>query len=126
MSRLLDTCVLSEVIKTEPHPGLLRWLAELEKGVAKLAASRRKTRPGEWLRKDLLRRFDGRLLGLDLAVAQVWRARAGASKRRGQPLPVIDSLIAATAMAHQLRVVLRNVADFKRSGLDGVNPWEPA
>lgn len=141
MSHLLDTCLVSEMVKVEPHPGVMQWLAEqdedglflsllsiaeLEKAVAKLAALRRKTRWGDWMRKDLVRRFEGRLLGIDLAVVQTWGALVGASERRGLVLPVMDSLIAATAITHQLRVVSRNVADFKRCGVECVNPWGAA
>ncbi len=139
MSHLLDTCVISELVKPEPNAKLLQWFAEhdedslflsmltigeLEKGIAKLAASRRKARLGAWVRGDLVRRFEGRLLSFDLAVAQAWGPLVGASEHRGRPLPVIDSLIAATAIAHKLSVVSRNAADFERCGVECVNPWE--
>jgi predicted nucleic acid-binding protein len=48
---------------------------------------------------------------------------AGASEARGQPLPVIDSLIAATSLQHDLTVVTRNSDDFERCGVRSVNPW---
>lgn len=139
MSHLLDTCVISELVKPEPNASLLRWfssrdeahlylsvltLGELERGVAKLPASRKKAKLGAWVRGDLARRFEGRILNIDVAVVQGWGAMVGASERRGRPLPVIDSLIAATAIAHNLRVVSRNAPDFERCGVECVNPWE--
>ncbi len=139
MSHLLDTCVISELVRSEPNSGLLRWfsdqdedrlylsvltMGELEKGVEKLAPSRRKTSLGKWVREDLARRFGDRLLPIDLSVTQRWGAIAGASERKGRPLPVMDSLIAATAMAHGLTVVSRNVSDFDRCGVQCVNPWQ--
>lgn len=138
MSYLLDTCVISELVKPEPSANLLEWfsdqdeealylsvlsIGELERGVEKLSASRRKTRLSQWVRQDLAKRFDGRLLSLDLRVAQRWGAMLGASERKSRPLPVIDSLIAATAIVHGLSVVSRNVADFERCSVECVNPW---
>lgn len=138
MSYLLDTCVISELVKSEPSANLLQWfssqdedalylsvlsMGELERGVEKLPTSRRKTRLSQWVRQDLAKRFEGRLLSLDLQVAQRWGAMVGASERKGRPLPVIDSLIAATAIVHGLSVVSRNVADFERCGVTCVDPW---
>lgn len=139
MSHLLDTCVISELVRPEPNAGLLRWfpeqdedglflsvltIGELERGIEKLATSRRKKTLGKWVREHLARRFEGRLLPIDLPVAQRWGAIAGTSERKGRPLPVIDSLIAATAIVHGLTVVSRNVLDFERCGVDCLNPWQ--
>lgn len=71
-----------------------------------------------------MRRFEGRLLSVDLAVAQAWGRLVGASERRGRPLPVIDGLIAATAMAHKLSVASRNAGEFESCGVECMNPWE--
>jgi toxin FitB len=140
VTHLLDTCVISELVKPVPDANLLRWFAEhdedslylsvlsigeLERGIAKLPASRKKTRLGAWVREDMVQRFEGRLLAIDLAVVQRWGAMAGASERRGRPLPVVDSLIAATAVEHQLHVVSRNVDDFERCGVKCISPWVP-
>ena len=139
MSRLLDTCVLSELVKTEPNANLLRWfeqqdedtlylsvltLGELERRIEKLPASRKKNRLAQWVREDLARRFEGRVLGIDAQTAQRWGAMVG--ERKGRPLPVIDSLIAATALVHSLSVVSRNVSDFERCGVVCDDPWAMA
>ena len=141
MSRLLDTCVLSELVKTEPNANLLRWfeqqdedtlylsvltLGELERRIEKLPASRKKNRLAQWVREDLARRFEGRVLGIDAQTAQRWGAIVGASERKGRPLPVIDSLIAATALMRGLSVVSRNVSDFERCGVVCDDPWAMA
>ena len=138
MSFLLDTCVISELTKPGPDESVLRWLsardedelylsvltiAELEKGIARLPPSRKRTRLTHWVRGDLLQRFEGRLLAIELLVAQSWGERVGTSEKNGQPLPVIDSLIAATANVHRMQLVTRNVADFKRYGVSCTNPW---
>jgi toxin FitB len=138
VSFLLDTCVISELTKPEPDESVLGWfslraedelylsvmtLAELEKGLAKLPPSRKRKRLTDWVRGDLMRRFEGRLLALDLLVARAWGEMVGMSEKSGQPLPVIDSLIAATATAHGMQLVSRNEEDFKRCGVICENPW---
>ncbi len=138
MSFLLDTCVISELTKLGPDESVLRWLSmrdedelylsvltvgELEKGIAKLPPSRKRSRLSNWVRGDLLQRFEGRLLAIDQLVAQAWGERVGTSEKKGQPVPVIDSLIAATATVHRMQLVSRNVADFKRYGVSCTNPW---
>ena len=139
MSFLIDTSVISELVRKSPHPPVLEWLGaqdesalflsvitigELEKGIARLPASSRKSKLQAWVRRDLAGRFGERLLPVDIQVAARWGALTGESEKRGEPLPVIDSLIAATAQVHGLAVVTRNVKDFKRCGVSCVNPWD--
>lgn len=139
MSYLLDTNVISELVKKSPRARVLNWIGgqeeselflsvltvgELEKGVAKLTASARRTKLVSWVRRDLTGRFGGRLLPIDLRVAARWGSIVGESERRGRPLPVIDSLLAATALVHELQVVTRNVRDFERCGVACVNLWD--
>lgn len=139
MSFLIDTTVVSELVKQAPEERVLKWLdaqdedslylsvltlGELEKGISKLRASARRDRLRTWLTRDLTTRFADRLLPVDARVAARWGALTGDAEKRGQPLPVIDSLIAATALEHGFRVVTRNVADFERCGAACVDPWE--
>jgi len=139
VSYLLDTSVISELVKKSPHLPVLEWIGEqdesslylsvvtigeLEKGIARLVASARKSKLQSWVRRDLVERFGERLLAVDLQAATRWGTFTGESEKRGQPLPVIDSLIAATALVHGLAVVTRNVEDFKRCGVACVNPWD--
>jgi toxin FitB len=135
---LLDTSLVSEMVKPVPDPGVLRWLAqceednlflsvltigELEKGIAKLEDSRRRSRLANWVHKDLVSRFGSRLLSIDLAVAVRWGALVGDSERRGKSLPVIDSLLAATCLVYGLIVATRNQVDFKRCEVQCFDPW---
>ncbi|MGI9047325.1 MAG: type II toxin-antitoxin system VapC family toxin [Burkholderiales bacterium] len=139
MSWLLDTCVVSELVKAKPQPSVVAWLeecdeaslylsvitlGELEKGIAKLTDTRRRARLRTWVERDLANRFEGRVLSIDALVAARWGALAGASEARGVPLPVIDSLIAATCLVHDLTVVTRNTEDFERCAARCFNPWE--
>lgn len=139
MSFLLDTAVVSELVGKNPSGAVLKWIdgqdeaslylsvltiGEIEKGVARLPASMRRNRLQSWVRRDLVERFGGRLLPIDTRTAARWGAIAGESERRGKPLPVIDCLIAATALVHGLAVATRNVGDFERCGATCVNPWD--
>ena len=138
MSWLLDTCVISELVRPRPKASVVRWMGEraedelflsvitigeLEKGIARLPGSTKRAALEQWVRRDLADRFRDRLLAIDTAVAARWGALTGASEARGQPLPVIDSLIAATSLQYDLTVVTRNAGDFERCGVRSVNPW---
>jgi toxin FitB len=140
VSLLLDTSVISELTKKVPYEPAVAWLArqeeeslylsvltlgELEKGIAKLPRSARRDRLQAWVKRDLRARFADRLLPIDASVAARWGVLTGEAEKRGMPLPVIDSLIAATALERGLSVVTRNVADFERCGVVCVDPWNP-
>ncbi len=139
MSYLLDTCVISELARPAPDAGVVRWLeqadetglylsvltlGELEKGIARLAASARRKKIESWVREELAERFSGRLLAVDQRVAERWGRLSGDSESRGEPLPVIDALIAATSLVHGLEVATRNTADLERCGALCFNPWK--
>jgi predicted nucleic acid-binding protein len=136
---LLDTSVVSELVRKAPNEQVVNWLdrqdeetlylsvltlGELEKGISKLRASSRRDRLQTWLTRDLAARFAERLLPIDTPVAARWGKLSGEAERRGRPLPVIDSLIAATALEHGFAVVTRNISDFERCGVACVDPWE--
>jgi toxin FitB len=138
MRYLLDTSLISELVKSKPQRSVLDWveacdehslflsvltLGELQKGVTKLAQSKRKEFLQSWISNDLIQRFRGRILSVDEEVAVVWGRIQGEAERRGRPMPAVDSLIAATAFAHQLTVVTRNSSDIEKSGVSVFNPW---
>ena len=138
MSFLLDTSVISELVKPAPDNQVIEWLkstdeaslylsvltiGEIEKGIAKLPESSRREKLETWVRRDLADRFRERLLAIDGTVAATWGRLAGEAEARGEPLPVIDGLIAATSLAHDLTVATRNIGDFERCGARCFNPW---
>lgn len=133
---LLDTCVISELVKAKPAARVVAWIdaqreadlylsvitiGEIEEGVATLPDGEKRAQLLTWVRRSLPDRFAGRLLAVDLPVAVAWGERRGSSR---QTLPVVDGLIAATAQVHRLTVATRNVADFRRFGAPVTNPWE--
>lgn len=136
---LLDTCVLSELVKPQPQQTVVDWvihqqestlfisvltLGELQKGIAKLIDSHRKTYLQTWLDGDLSCRFAGRMLEVTPEIARAWGMLQGQLERQGKKMPVIDGLIATTALTHDLVLVTRNIADVQRSGVSIFNPWE--
>lgn len=135
---LLDTCVVSELARPAPDPRILTWLdsvsddalrlsvltlGEIKKGADLLEDGPRKVLVEAWL-DELRATFADRILPVDEAVALRWGAISAASRRAGRVRPPIGSLLAATAMCHQLKLATRNVADFEGTGAVIVNPWE--
>jgi predicted nucleic acid-binding protein len=98
-------------------------LGEIRKGLASLAQGRRRTHLETWLAVELPARFSGRILAIDTPVADRWGLLAAQAKRRGAPLPIIDGLLAATALHYNLTVVTRNAADFTNAQVPVLNPW---
>lgn len=138
MSYLLDTNVVSEWTRPRPDPGVVAWLdsvdedrvflsvvtlAELRRGVARLPACAKRDRLDTWLRRDLLLRFEGRVLRVDPDVADNWGEIVAAREAMGRPIAAMDALIAATASVYKLTLITRNEADFKPTVELIVNPW---
>jgi predicted nucleic acid-binding protein len=136
---LLDTCLISELVKKKPDAAVLKWLderdeqslflsiltlGELQKGISKLSTGVRKDDLQAWIEHDLIERFEGRILDLDLETALIWGKLQGEAELKGEKLPVMDSLIAATAIAHGLAVVTRNVKDIERCRARVFSPWD--
>ena len=95
-------------------------LGEIRQGVEALPAGVRRERLRTWLETEIPAWFGRRLLPIDGGVADRW-GRLNASSVR--TLPAIDSLLAATALHHDLRIVTRNTGDFEGTGAELVNPW---
>ncbi|MCK5340212.1 MAG: type II toxin-antitoxin system VapC family toxin [Desulfobulbaceae bacterium] len=139
MKYLLDTCVISEIIRPKPSRKVSNWIrsedesnffisvltiGELHKGIEKLVQSKRKEELHNWVENDLKERFWTRIIDIDIQTAMVWGKIQGMNERAGKPMPAIDSLIAATGITHHLAVVTRNTSDMKESGVALLNPWE--
>lgn len=125
--------------KNEPNQQVIEWIllqhetdlyisvitiGELQKGIAKLPNSKRKTKLQTWLESDLLTRFENRILEMSIPVASQWGHIQGLAESSGLKMPVLDSLIAVTAITNKAAVVTRNVVDMKQSNVSIVNPWD--
>ena len=138
MSFLLDTNLVSEWIKPSPNLGVVHWMAdadedrlfmsvitltELRYGIERLAKSNRKKRLDEWVDGELLPRFEGRILGIDSATANVCGTLIAHSEATGRRVDPMDGFIAATAEVHGLTLVTHTVAHFQSIVTDLVDPW---
>ena len=96
---------------------------EDHKGISKLPDGARKDELQAWVEHDLTLRFMRRIIDIDMEAVLIWGRLQGESERKGVILTVMDSLIAATAKAHGLVVVTRNVKDVERCQVRACNPW---
>ncbi len=139
MNYLLDTCVISELVKKKPDVNVVNWIdaaeesslflsaitiGEIQKGIEKLPNSKRKTSLRQWLSGQLLARFAGRIAAIDTEVMLTWGQLAARLDQQGIPMPAVDSFIAATALHGNFTLVTRNEDDFKHTGLSILNPWK--
>jgi len=135
MSYLLDTNIISETVRRLPNKKVITWLenipsdalyvsvltfGEIRKGVDSLADGKRREKLRLWLEHELPAWFEGRVLPVDLAVAERWGRLLA---EVGRSVPTTDSLLAATALHHELRLVTRNAGDFDYPGLEVIDPF---
>lgn len=138
MKYLLDTCLLSELVRPAPAASVLAWmekqsslnlfmsamtLAELHRGVAKLPLSRRREELAQWLQRVELG-FEDRILAFTKDTATIWAQMCAQVETKGRTMGMMDSTIAATAMEHGLTLITRNTSDFDQAPILVVNPWQ--
>lgn len=127
--------MVSELRRKAPDPGVVDWftkrppstlflsvltLGEIRKGIESAPDARRRQALTDWLETDLPLFFTGRILSVYASASDRWVRLVGAA---GLPLLAIDSLLAATAMVHDLVLVTRNTKDFAGLLVQLVNPW---
>jgi toxin FitB len=135
---LLDTNVISELVKPRPEEKVTSWisnideqllwlsvltLGEIRKGLALPPVTARRLKLEGWLELELPERFYGRILSIDQLVADRWGLLSAEAISRKVLLPVIDGLLAATALHHNLTLVTRNTSDVEYTGVPILNPW---
>lgn len=138
MNYLLDTCVLSEFTRRRPEEKVIHWIdqideeklfisvitiGEIQHGIERLPESQRKTELLSWLNVGFVKRFEQRILPLDLPTMFLWGALTARMEHTGQPMGVMDSLLIATALRNNLIIATRNVNDFLPCGIQVTNPW---
>ena len=135
---LLDTNVVSEMIRSTPEPSVEQWFAaqssnevyicatteaELRFGVALLPGGRRRSLLAADIERMLTTVFSGKSLAFDSPAAIEFAALASDRRRAGRPITIADAQIAAVARCHGAALATRNVSDFEGCGVDIINPW---
>ena len=135
---LIDTKVISELMRATPAPSVLNWFstqdpstlylsavteAELRTGIAILPAGQRREGLKAALDATLAVDFEGRILPFDTDAAKTYAEIAAGRRSSGRPIPDADCQIAAIARAAGMPVATRNTRDFEGCGVDVINPW---
>lgn len=136
---MLDTNVISELIRPRPEPKVVSWIetvdegllylsvltvGEIRKGIASLTDASRRVKLEGWVDRDLHVRFAGRILPIDLMVADRWGRLAGKAAGQGLQIPVIDGLLSASALQFDLVLVTRDTRHLSTAGVPFFNPWK--
>lgn len=137
MTWLVDANVLSEPTRPDPHPGVVEWLRRSEKdlaidpiilgelrfGINLVPAGNRRRRLEAWFAAGVERI---RCLPWDGLTGLRWARLLADLRRAGKSMPIKDSLIAATALQHNLAVATRNLRDFAAAGVRTFDPFGEA
>jgi predicted nucleic acid-binding protein len=136
---ILDTNVLSELIRREPDESVTRWLdsldaaavgttavtaAELLYGVARLPAGRRKEQLSKAIRGLIEEDLDGRVEPFDATAATHYADLVSDRESAGRPISVADAQIAAICRKLQATLATRNMSDFQDTGIELIDPWQ--
>jgi predicted nucleic acid-binding protein len=134
MTYLVDANVLSEPTKPTPHPKAIAWLSahegdfvvdavvlgEIYVGILVLSRGRKRLQPERWF-ETVINTIE--CVPWDSRVSRRWAQLIVDLKKKGHNLPVLDSMIAATALAHDLTVATRNVRHFQKAGVSVFDPF---
>ena len=138
MKYLLDTCVISEIIKPQADGNVIAWMqsqnedslylsvltfGEIEKGIETAPDGTKKRSLQLGVEEDLKKRFEGRIIPVDFDVSVKWGTIQGKAELLGKPMPAIDGLIAVSGLVHNCVVVTRNIANMEQSSVELLNPW---
>ena len=138
MRFLLDTNLLSELVKRRPDPGVKAWVdaqpreelaisvlafGEIQRGLILHPGGDRKVRLEWWLSEELPIKYEGRTISVDDAIALEWGRVSGEARKRGRTIPDSDGLLVATAIVLNLTLVTRNERHCAGWGAPLINPW---
>lgn len=136
---ILDTNILSEVIRPTPEPRVLHWLAgqpvasvfisaiteaELRYGVAVLPDGKRRAALAVQIANMLAVDFSGRILPFDSPAAVAYAEIAASRRATGRPITQADAQIAAIVRSRGAALATRNIQDFDGCGVEVINPWQ--
>lgn len=135
---LIDTNVLAELRRPQPHKGAVAFLkatptanlylsevtiAEIRFGIERLTSAKRRIDLMRWLDDTIRPLFAGRILAAGEDIWLRWRMLLEDGRSKGYTFPQPDLILAATAAHYGLTVVTRDVEPFKRAGVEVLNPW---
>ena len=134
MTFLVDANVLCEPTRPSPNTNVIEWLTENEEslvldpivlgeisiGILSLPAGRKRTRLEQWF-EDVVRTVE--CVPWDAAVSRRWARLVVDLRKKGRSMPLLDGMIAATALAQGFTVATRNTTDFKKAGVDTFDPF---
>jgi toxin FitB len=136
---LLDTNVISEWVKPRPERRVVAWLdaidqeslylsvlafAEVRLGIERLPVGAKRERLTVWLDRDLAAWFEGRIIGIDLAIARASARLVARGQSVGRTPPILDAFMAATALVHGMTLVTRDIGDAAWLEVPVFNPWQ--
>ena len=139
MNYLLDTNIISEFASSAPNSDMMTWLqehqqdnlflsvitiGEIQQGIERLPISKKRTRLTNWLHNTLLVIYADFILPLDTPTMLQWGAMTAQLIKKGRKMPVMDALIAATTVTHDLTLVTRNISDYQYTNIPLINPWQ--
>jgi len=138
---LLDTNIISEFVSKKPNQKVLDYVSSLDEndvylsvitigeirfGIEKLDKEKQKKKIkslSDWLNNDLMQRFDGRVLDIDMKIMLKWGEINAQLQKIGKPMPIMDSLIASSCLAKEFVLITRNEKDFYSFEIEMVNPF---
>ncbi len=138
MRVLLDTCVVSEIQRTNgnvfvreavdalPNQDIflsVLTIGEIVRGINQLEPGKKRQSLQQWV-QTLENNFTGQILPVDIETCTIWGELTAQARKHGITIPAVDGLIAATAKRHGLYVMTRNISDFSATGAMLLNPWE--
>jgi len=135
---VLDTNVLSEILRPVPSPEVMRWLAsqypfatfttaiskaEILGGIEILPVSKRRSDLSVGVERIFREYFEARVLPFDEPAAQAYAFIVAVRRSAGRPISELDAMIAAIALRHDAPLATRNMRDFAGCGVQLINPW---
>jgi len=139
MKYLVDTCVISELIKSDNSERVFSWfrnqdfdnlfvsvmsIGELWKGISRMTDSKKKSVLNKWFDEDVIKFYRNRIMAIDFDIVMIWGSLYANLERIGRKIPTIDLLISSTALFYDMILVTRNTKDFVHTGCKLLNPWE--
>jgi len=135
---ILDTNIISELININPNSKVIAFMDSLDEkdiyltaitigeisfGIEKLPNSKKKDKLFNWLHDNLLPRFENKIINIDTETMLHWGTLTNNLRKKGTPLPMMDSFIGASCLANECTLITRNEKDFINTNIKIINPF---